>query len=239
VQQLTVSGEPIYGPRDVVDLAEMRRLGSPFWLAGGYGTPEQLAAALAAGAAGIQVGTAFAFSAESALREEVKQWVISRSQADQCHVRTDPRASPTGFPFKVVSWEGSLSEAAVYEQRTRLCDLGYLRRAYRRTDGTLGYRCPAEPVEDYLAKGGTLEETVGRKCLCNALFAVIGLGQHDAQGTAEPPVITAGDDAAEVARYLPAGQTAYSAQDVLEYLLGSPQPAWSDESMAAAPATVP
>ena len=39
-------------------------LGLPFWLAGGYGSAEKLKEALAEGAAGIQVGTAFAFCDE-------------------------------------------------------------------------------------------------------------------------------------------------------------------------------
>jgi NAD(P)H-dependent flavin oxidoreductase YrpB (nitropropane dioxygenase family) len=65
--RLTDAGEPIYGERDVVDLAKMRELGLPFWLAGGTGSPEGLRNALACGAAGIQVGTLFAYCAESGL----------------------------------------------------------------------------------------------------------------------------------------------------------------------------
>ena len=34
--QLDQTGEPVYGERDRVDLAKMRELGVPFWLAGGY-----------------------------------------------------------------------------------------------------------------------------------------------------------------------------------------------------------
>ena len=67
VQQLSVRGEPIYGERDEVDMKDMVALGVPFWLAGGYATREQYRAALAAGAHGIQVGTAFAFCEESGL----------------------------------------------------------------------------------------------------------------------------------------------------------------------------
>lgn len=55
--------------------------------------------------------------------------------------------------------------------RQRLCELGYLRAAYRRPDGRIDYRCSAEPVEDYVRKGGVLAETEGRRCLCNALLA--------------------------------------------------------------------
>ncbi|MGB9204009.1 MAG: nitronate monooxygenase, partial [Terriglobales bacterium] len=58
--QLDAAGEAIYGERDQVDLERVSALGVPFWLAGGYGWPEKLAEALAAGATGVQVGTAFA-----------------------------------------------------------------------------------------------------------------------------------------------------------------------------------
>lgn len=216
--QLNELGEPIYGERDVVDLPKIRALGLPFWLAGGYGTPEQLKAALQAGAAGIQVGTAFAFCQESSLRDEIKAKVISAGLDGGCTVRTDARASPTGFPFKVVQLGGTLSDAETYAERARICDLGYLRRAYKRDDGMIGYRCPAEPVEDYVAKGGDVADTVGRKCLCNALFAAIGLGQTDAQGVAELPLITAGDEVRLVSRYLKPGTRSYTAADVLAYL---------------------
>src|ERR1039457_2583018 len=57
--QLSATGEPIYGERDQVKIEDLRALGVPFWLAGGYGSPEKLREALELGAAGIQVGTAF------------------------------------------------------------------------------------------------------------------------------------------------------------------------------------
>jgi NAD(P)H-dependent flavin oxidoreductase YrpB (nitropropane dioxygenase family) len=56
---------PVYGERDVVDSAKMREIGLPFWLAGGIGSPDGLDAAIAAGSAGIQVGTLFAYCEES------------------------------------------------------------------------------------------------------------------------------------------------------------------------------
>lgn len=58
---LSESGEPVYGPRDVPELPKIRDLGLPFWLAGSCADPAKLAEARAAGAAGVQVGTAFAF----------------------------------------------------------------------------------------------------------------------------------------------------------------------------------
>ncbi len=219
--QLNVRGEPLYGERDDADLEKIRPLGLPFWMAGGFATPEKLADALASGASGIQVGTAFAVSNESGLDPELKKRMLAMSRAQRSDVFTDPLASPTGFPFKVLQMEGSLSDAAAYEARTRICDIGYLRKTYRKDDGTLGYRCSAEPVKDYLAKGGALADTVGRKCLCNALFANIGLAQVQSEGQLEGALITAGDDVANVARYLPAGKETYSADDVLDYLLST------------------
>ncbi|HEX2855353.1 MAG TPA: nitronate monooxygenase [Opitutaceae bacterium] len=218
--RLDEQGEPIYGPRDQPDLDTIRGLGLPFWLAGSYASPGRLREALAAGATGVQIGTAFAFCEESGMQAELKQAVIRRSQAGTVELRTDPRASPTGMPFKVVSLDGTVSAPEVYQQRKRICDLGYLRQPYERPDGTVGYRCPAEPVDTFVSKGGKVEDAVGRKCLCNGLLATIGLGQTTEDGGHEPPIVTAGEDAAEVARFLAPGKTSYSAADVLTLTLG-------------------
>ena len=78
--RLNERGEPVYGERDVVDLAKLRELSLPFWLAGGAGSPEGRQAALAAGAAGIQVGTLFAYCDESGLAPDVKQRVLDGSR---------------------------------------------------------------------------------------------------------------------------------------------------------------
>ena len=109
--QLSQGGEPVYGARDIPDLAKIRELGLPFWLAGGRATPERLADAVALGAAGIQVGTAFAFCDESGVEEIQKREAIRASRAGTARVFTDPAASPTGFPFKVAQMPGTLSEA--------------------------------------------------------------------------------------------------------------------------------
>ena len=71
--QLNERGEPIYGERDVADLAAIAALGRPFWLAGSYGDPERVVEALADGAAGVQVGTAFAYCDESGLPENIRR----------------------------------------------------------------------------------------------------------------------------------------------------------------------
>ena len=102
--------------------------------------------------------------------------------------------------------------------RTRHCDLGYLRTPYIGADGRLGYRCPAEPVDAYLRKGGALEDTVGRQCLCNGLMATIGLGQMRAEGP-EPPIVTSGEDLTFVPHLATAGRLRYHARDVVAYIL--------------------
>jgi NAD(P)H-dependent flavin oxidoreductase YrpB (nitropropane dioxygenase family) len=217
--QLTAGGEPVYGPRDVPELDKIRALGLPFWLAGSYGRPGKLAEAVSLGATGIQVGTPFAFCEESGIQPEIKQQVLALSRLGQARVFTDPVASPTGFPFKVAQVEQTLSDPALYQARARICDLGYLRHPYRRADGTVGYRCPAEPLKHFLRKGGAAEQTVGRKCVCNSLPATVGFGQARPGGTAELPLVTAGDDLAQLAQFLPPGADSYSAADVLCQLL--------------------
>jgi nitronate monooxygenase len=217
--QLNDAGEPVYGERDRVNVAELRTLGVPFWLAGGYGNAEMLREALEQGAAGVQVGTAFAFSRESGLRADLKEALMAKAVAGTGEVFTDPLASPTGFPFKVAQLEGSYSDADVAAARTRVCDLGYLREPYAAPEGKIGYRCSAEPVANYLAKGGKIEDTVGRKCLCNALMANIGHAQIRKDGAIEPPLVTVGDDLNSVVQFLAPGRMSYSAADVIESLL--------------------
>lgn len=215
---LNNEGEPVYGPRDEVSLPQMVELGRPFWIAGGAGTPEALVAAQQAGATGIQVGTLFAYCEESGLAAKYKHSVLDHAARGEVNVRTDPLASPTGYPFKVVQWAEDPTGGRP-EPRVRNCDLGYLRVAYRRDDGRLGYRCAAEPVKDYVAKGGDIEATTSRRCLCNALMADIGLPQVTADGGDEPPLVTSGDDLMAIGKFL-RGRARYSAVDVIDYLLG-------------------
>ncbi|HVX65212.1 MAG TPA: nitronate monooxygenase [Bryobacteraceae bacterium] len=217
--ELNQAGEPVYGSRDRVDLEKLRQLGLPFWLAGGYGRPEKLREAQAAGAAGVQVGTVFALCAESGLSESYKRQILEGIAACQARVFTDPVASPTHFPFKIVQVEGSLSEAAVYASRPRACDQGYLHEAYRTPEGTVGYRCAAEPEATYAAKGGKPENAPGRKCLCNALLANIGQPQLRTGGYLEQGLVTAGDDLEAAARFLRAGSLVYTAADVVSRVL--------------------
>lgn len=218
--QLTDGGEPIYGERDLIDLSRFRAFERPFWLAGGQGSPDSLERARAEGAAGIQVGTLFAFCKESGLDPELRRSVLAKVSAGNVHIFTDPLASPTGFPFKVIDLEDTLSREEDYQERKRVCDAGYLRRICILPDGSMGYRCPAEPVDHYVAKGGDPADTPGRKCLCNALLANAGLPQSRRGGELEGALLTAGDDFAPVAAMIREYSADYSAADALEYLRG-------------------
>ena len=206
-------GEPVYGEKDVVDLEKLKELNVPFWLAGSYGTKEGLEKALAAGAAGIQAGTVFAFTKEAGFTDDIKQKVIS---SESINIKTDPYASPTGFPFKVADVAGTLSDEELYNNRQRVCNLGYLRSAYEKEDGTIGYRCAAEPVEMYVKKGGKEENTKGRKCLCNALMSAAGYPLICKSGEEEKPLVTMGDDYKSVITR-PYG---YTAQEVINEIIG-------------------
>jgi len=230
---LDENGEAVYGERDRVDLAKMRELGVPFWLAGGYGSPEMLSEALAEGAAGVQVGTPFAYCVESGLDHDIKYELLQQVADGRARVVTDLAASPTSFPFKVSVLEDSLSQADVYASRTRVCDLGYLRTAYITPEGKLGYRCAAEPVETYVAKGGKEENTTGRKCLCNALMANIGLNQIRPAGYVERALVTSGNDIVGLTRFLADHGLVYTAADVVEKLLRSEKRTKESEQTAA------
>lgn len=208
---------PQYGERDVPDLKDIADLGRPFWLAGGNASPEKVAEARAAGAHGIQVGTAFAFSRESGILPEIKHRVLREQKAGTLHVRTDFNSSPTGFPFKMVELTGTVSDQETYAARDRICDLGYLRQLYAKDKSNVGYRCPGEPEGHFLAKGGTLERTVDRRCLCNGLLATVGLGQTR-DGVSEPPIVTSGDDYSFLPHVTRGDDVDYGAADVIDYL---------------------
>jgi len=213
--QLNGRGEPVYGERDIVDLAKMRDIGLPFWLAGGVGSPTGLEAALAEGAAGIQVGTLFAYCEESGLEANLKARVLAAVIDGSVSLRTDPRASPTGYPFKVVELPGDAERVAA---RERICDLGYLRVPVRIPDGRIVYRCSAEPIDAYLSKGGDIADTVGRRCLCNGLTATISQAQWRPEtNTEEIPLVTSGDDLLSLAAFAGANP-GYTAGDVVKYL---------------------
>ncbi len=217
--QLSDAGEPVYGDRDRIDMDKVRELGVPFWLAGGYGSAEGLRSALQQGATGVQVGTAFEFADESGLDATLKSRLLAKAVAGTAKVVTDAVASPTGFPFKLAQLEGTGSDPEVAAMRPRICDLGFLREAYRMEDGSIGYRCPSEPVSLYRFKGGVPENTAGRRCLCNGLMANVGLAQIRNGNRTEPALVTAGDDLCHVPDFLQPGCNHYGVAEVLDRIL--------------------
>jgi NAD(P)H-dependent flavin oxidoreductase YrpB (nitropropane dioxygenase family) len=215
---LDENGEPIYGERDRIEPQKFVDIGLPFWLAGGFGKVGKLQEALALGAHGIQVGTAFALCDESGFEPGLKTRILASIKNDELKVRTEARASPTGFPFKVANIPGSVADPAVYQKRDRICDLGVLRETYQKPDGSIGFRCPAEPEDIYIAKGGDPSQTAERLCLCNSLCASVGIGQvRDCEE--EPPLITIGDDFSAIRQFLTDDKDNYSAADVIHALL--------------------
>jgi hypothetical protein len=99
-----------------------------------------------------------------------------------------------------------------------VCDLGILRETYQKPDGSVGFRCPAEPEEIYTGKGGDPEQTGGRICMCNSLTASAGIGQVR-HGVEEPPLVTLGDDLEAVRESLLEGRKSYTAAEVVARLL--------------------
>lgn len=208
-------GTPMYGPRDVPDLKRLAALGKPFWMAGGMGDAGALERAWAAGAQGVQVGTAFALCSDSGMRPDLRAKLIAQVKAGTAVVRTDGRASPTGFPFKTVDIIGDTVDGS---RVRRTCSMGYLRSAFTTPDGSVGWRCASESEVQWVAKGGAPQDSAGRTCLCHGLLSSAGHAHAISDGQVEPALITAGDDLVNLGRYLN-GRDDYDAGVVLDHLL--------------------
>jgi len=134
-------------------------------------------------------------------------------------VSTDTNASPTGFPFKVMRMLDTLSESSLFESRKRVCNVGYLRQLYKKEDGSIGYRCPAENPKSFAHKQGIVDEgTSGKRCLCNALFATCGLPSEYEDGYQEKAIITIGTKLENVRDMLKKSSD-FTARDVINYIL--------------------
>jgi len=221
---LNEAGEPVYGERDAVDTEQLRELGLPFWLAGSFGQPGGLTAALKAGAAGIQVGSAFALCRESGIFPDLRKKIIQALRGGDSTVFTDAKASPTGFPFKVMNLKDTIADHPVFEMRKKICNLGYLRQLYKKSDGTIGYRCAAEEKDVFTAKGGDPKEaSEEKKCLCNALFATVGMPSTYADGSVEKALITLGSHMDSL-KQLVQRKMDFSARDVIDFIMnGKPE----------------
>ncbi len=144
---------------------------------------------------------------------------------DVLDVFTSPNGSPTGFPFKIPKVKKSISEEEVYNKRERNCSRKALQfPAINSKTGKLTYRCAAEPVDDYVKKGGKIEDSIGALCLCNGLFAAANIGDDY-----EVPIFTLGDDYSFLTKLMkdengePSPFGKYSAADAVNWLLSDVQ----------------
>ncbi len=223
-------GQPVYSEKDEADLAAIRAVGIPFWLAGGYGSRDKLQEALAHGANGVQVGTAFALAEESGMKPAYRSAILAalKSGVSDAELVRTTTFSPTGFSFKVAQLQDTLSDENVYTDRKRVCDIGLLQqRGFTQPDEhglrTLFQRCPAGPVEPYINKRGLARNTEERRCLCNGLLSCVGLGQvKQIQGESveEPAIVTLGNHLDGVRRLSRQGQAHYYVEDVVTDILG-------------------
>lgn len=205
-------------PRDRVSFGEqddietyferVRALGRPVYVAGAFpngGSRGDFLSWLERGAHGLQVGSRFALCAESGLEPSLRTRMIELNAKDELEVVTDNRVSPTGYPFKFVRLEGTLSDQDVYQARQRICNLGSLLQSHFETqeDGTVKetYVCPAMPPEQYVRRGGDIADTPNRVCLCNAMLANTGYGPPE-----ERPLVTLGESGRHVKELLTARQ---------------------------------
>ncbi|EDY80827.1 hypothetical protein VDG1235_444 [Verrucomicrobiia bacterium DG1235] len=209
--------DPVYGPKDQVDLDRVKSLGLPFWLAGGKDDPDSLAQAQELGAVGIQVGTAFAFCSDSGMNDSIRRRAIAYAIAGEVETRTEGRGSPTGYPFKTLDLPGTEGGRDPAIRQRQACAHGYLRTAYQKEDGQVGWRCAAEPEADYVRKGGDPADCEGRRCLCNGLLATAGY-PHAMRlgGGLELPLITSGM-IRDLPRFLN-GKDDYNANDIIDHL---------------------
>jgi len=210
---------PIYSVKDIVDYEEIAKLGLPFWIGGSHASPKKLRWALDAGAAGIQAGSIFALSEESGMDPVIRKRIRQLGFDGSLHVKTDMRISPTGFPFKVVCLKGTLSNSIIYNGRVRICNHGALAELYEKPDGNVGYRCPAEIEQQFVMKGGKIDETIGRGCLCSGLLSTAGYGDHG-----EPPIVTLGDDVSFLRKLMKDRSSSYTVEDAINWLLDCHRP---------------
>ena len=213
------NGQSLFSERDDADLEKVKAIGLPFWLAGGYSTPDKVREAIQAGAQGVQVGSLFALAKESGLLHSYRTEILEKIEKNELTVITDPLGSPTSFPFKYIELSETISDHELFEERRRLCDLGYLRTVVEKSDGRIAYRCAGEPERTYLFKEGQPGGTLEKKCLCNALMANVGMAQHRLDGYEELPLITMGSDQKGEKELLTLHPHGWSATDVLDYLV--------------------
>ena len=196
----------------------LRSLGVPFWLAV-RADPAEVRLARDMGARGVMIESPFTFAQESSLATELKDQVIQAVLTASGDVFGEIPGSAAGQLMKVVRLRDTPSDPDVFGARPRICDIGYFRQPFLRPDGGVGYRCPGEPLVHYAEKGGSPEEAVLQRCLCNGLLASAGLGQIQSGRDLEKALVPAGEDVGQIRRFLRRGQRLFTAREVIDDLL--------------------
>jgi len=98
--------QPIYSELDEPNLDAIRKVGLPFWLAGGYGSRAKLEAALAAGAVGVQVGSSFALAEESGMKATYRSAILAelKKETGESEIVLTTLFSPTVSLSRSSSW---------------------------------------------------------------------------------------------------------------------------------------
>lgn len=225
-------GKPyVYSERDELNTAAMKKLGVRYWVAGDQASPQKLREALEHGARGVQLGSVLALADESNVLPQYRQAIVGAIVRHKPHdVFASPTTSPSGFPFNVVKLPGTVAFTEVTESRRKICDIGKLVEITE-VNGQFATRCPAGPESAWEKAGGKPFRLRDQNCLCNSLFATIGLGQlRRGEGSkiwSEPAEITlgSGETVNEAVRALVAAadQTGrklpgFSVSDVVAYM---------------------
>ncbi len=211
---LDENGETMYGPKDETDYNEMRKLGVPFYLAGGFASPKKMAEAAEVGAIGVQVGTIGALANESNLRDDLKKYARHMGYLGKLIVIRDRKASPTGYGFMVAQIPDTLSDKQNLIEDERICDIGQLRVPYIRPDGKIIFNCSADNLDIFEHKGGNREMTIDKKCLCSGLCNTSDLLQN------RKAIVTLSPELGFLRELMSNPDDSYSIIDALRYLRG-------------------
>ncbi len=137
--------------QEVLNTLAEQNLNLPVIAAGGIYTHQDIADYIKFGCAGVQMGTRFLATHESAASEDYKKIIIECKQ-DDIKLAQHP-GSPCGLPFRAIS-QSPFFQQAIAQTRTPKCDKGYLLR---------NGQCPAKT------------ENIETFCICNGLLAAINL----------------------------------------------------------------
>lgn len=162
----------------------------------------------------------FVYVQEVGICDELQWWVFGEVQQGDFKVYIDLFVLFIGFFFKVVQFFEIFFNFEVYVCWMWICDIGYLCEVYWDMvfgkEGKVGWCCVVELVDQYVVKGGKVEDIVGCKCLCNVLMFDVGLLQIQKNGDVEKFLFISGDGLIEFGSW----KLGYMVVDVIEFLCG-------------------